>query len=345
MRPLPVGVPRSEADRASMRVHGTLELDRSHAPRLGALIRALADGAGEHCLSEYSFANLWLFRREHHYRFTDGQWPYISGLTYDGDRHAMPLFALDQAPVEVIEDLLNQHDCLYPLSLTHARQLDPLRYQYAAIRDDADYVYPADNFREYRGTLLNKKRNLMKQLLRVHQVQATAYGADWHDQALQVLAGWMHDKGKPEGSADEQPCRQALAEAGALGLQGFGYAVDGEPGGFVLAERLQPGVYAMRFAKSLQRYKGLAQYMFHHFCSMQVDARWLNFEQDLGLPNFRQTKQSYQPAMLLEKCRVTLRGAGAKCAPKCAPKCAVGDGLPWAGTSQADGSQFSQDCP
>ncbi|MEZ5665287.1 MAG: phosphatidylglycerol lysyltransferase domain-containing protein [Burkholderiaceae bacterium] len=284
------------------------DLDRRHAARMASLIRSLTEGSGEHCLSEYAFANLWLFRREHRYRFTDGPWPFISGLTYDGEHHAMPLFRLDQAPDDVLDDLLAQHDCLYPVPLAQARQLDPEQYRHEARRDDADYLYPADHFRHYRGALLNKKRNLMKQLLRDHAVEAVPYGPGWQAQGLAVLAGWMAEKGKPAGGADEQPCRDALADAPALGLQGFGYLVDGEPGGFVLAEALQPGVHAMRFAKSLARCKGLAQYMFHHFCMANAEVRWLNFEQDLGLPNFRQTKQSYQPETLLDKCRVRAAG-------------------------------------
>ena len=76
---------------------------------------------------------------EHRYRFTDGPWPWISGLTYDGEHHAMPLFALDQAPAGVIDALLAQHDCLDPVPLDQARRLDPLRYRHEARRDDADF--------------------------------------------------------------------------------------------------------------------------------------------------------------------------------------------------------------
>mgnify|MGYP000555974936 CR=1 FL=1 len=285
-------------------INKLVDLECAHAARVSPLIRELAVGSHEHCLSEYSFTNLWLYRREHRYRFMDSPWPYISGLTYDGVHHAMPLFSLNSAPSEVLDDLLRAHDCLYPVPLRQVRQLNPARYQSIANRDDADYLYPADQFRHYRGALLHKKRNLMNQLLKSHRVQAEPYGAGWHAQALMVLNGWMQDKGKLEGSADAQPCMDALAEAATLGLQGFGYTVDGEPGGFVLAEALQPGVYAMRFAKSLHRFKGLAQYMFHHFCSERTEANWLNFEQDLGLLNFRQTKQSYQPQALLDKFRV-----------------------------------------
>lgn len=279
-------------------------LRRDHATRVTPQLSSVAAGLGEQCLSDYSFANLWLFRREHGYRFTDGPWPSLSGVTYDGMRHVLPLFDVAVAPPPVLDGLLAQHDCLYPLTRAQAAALDATRYVVEARRDDADYLYPADQFRHYRGRLLQKKRNLMKQLLRDHQVCATPFGAGWEADARRVLDGWMRDKRKPAGSADEQACLDALAGGAELGLQGYGYTVDGEPGGFLLAEAIQPGVCVVRFAKSLHRFKGLAQYMFHHFCMSRADVRWINFEQDLGLPNFRQTKLSYQPAALLDKYRV-----------------------------------------
>jgi uncharacterized protein len=280
-------------------------LDISHAARIEALIAPMATVWGAHCLSEYAFANLWLFRREHQYRFTDGDWPVISGLTYDGMHHAMPLFELATAPDAVIDGLLCRHDGLYPLPAAVAQRFDRGRYTLSANRDDADYLYPADHFRHYRGRLLSKKRNLMKQLLREHQVQAEPFDRSWAGPAQKVLSGWMHDKNKAQGSADELACLDVLTHAQSLGFTGFGYLVDGEPGGFILAEALAPGVLVVRFAKSREAFKGLAQYMFHHLCTHgPVDLAWLNFEQDLGLPNFRQTKQSYRPVALLNKWRV-----------------------------------------
>ena len=71
---------------------------------------------------------------------------------------------------------------------------------------------------------------------------------------------------------------------------------------------IQPAVFVVRFAKGLDAFKGLYQYMFHHFCShIGRPLEWLNFEQDLGQVNFRRTKLSYQPSALLGKFRVRLR--------------------------------------
>ena len=53
-------------------------------------MRALDTG-----LSEYSFANLYLFRRAHDYRFVDGDLPYVYGSTNEGRRHVMPLTSVE----------------------------------------------------------------------------------------------------------------------------------------------------------------------------------------------------------------------------------------------------------
>lgn len=261
----------------------------------------------EHALSDPTFTNLYLFRRAHAYRYRPGALPCIAGHTYDGTRHLLPLFDVSTARPAELRALLHDGACFYPLTQAQAAALDAARYEWTASRNDADYLYPADHFRFYRGAKLNKKRNLMKQLLAAHDVSAAPYEPGDIDAALQVLAGWMKAKAKAGGEADETPCTEALQLAPHLGLRGFIYRAGAEPAGFVLAERLHPGVWVMRFAKGLDRFKGIYQFMFQHFCASLPDAHWLNFEQDMGLPNFRRSKLSYQPSALIPKFRVSLR--------------------------------------
>lgn len=282
----------------------TLDLAAELSPRLQQRLQ----GLGEQAIADLSYANLWLFRRPHEYRYHAGAWPVISGMTYDGQRHALPLFDIAAAPSQLLDELVRRHGALFPLCEREARALDPEQFMIEQHRDDADYVYRADAFRRYPGRLLQKKRNLMQQLLKAHRVSAEPYVPALMDEALGVALGWLRDKDKQDGDADDPACREALALAPELGLHGYLYRADGEAAGFVLAERLQDGVWVMRFAKGLVRYKGIAQYMFHHFASQEGrDVQWLNFEQDLGLPNFRRTKLSYQPERLNPKWRALLR--------------------------------------
>src|SRR5690606_34163914 len=119
--------------------------------------------------------NLYLFRQAHDYRFHRGEFAFVSGRTYDGTAHIMPLFDLHTAPASLTGALAARVDCFYPLSEKQKEALDGQRFRWVASPDDADYLYPADNFRAYRGAVLGKKRNLMKQLLAGHEVRAERF--------------------------------------------------------------------------------------------------------------------------------------------------------------------------
>jgi hypothetical protein len=92
----------------------------------------------------------------------------------------------------------------------------------------------------------------------------------------------------------------------SLGLVGRMYFAGAEPAGFLIAQLL-PHAAVIRFAKASDRFKGIYQYMFQEFCLALPDLKWVNFEQDLGLPNFRHTKLSYRPHALISKYRVRPR--------------------------------------
>ena len=286
------------------------KLDLAWRDAWSARLQSLHTGLGEHALADVSADNLYLFREAHDYRFSAGDWPVVVGHTYDGTPHALPLFDLRAAPTEVLAHLLRQHGCLYPLSALQQQQWTKahpgLQVDWTSVRDDADYVYAGPTFQTYAGR--HAKRNLVKQLLSNHSVVARPYSLACLGEALTVLQTWMADKRKQAGEADEGPCREALQRAPAWGWQGLMFWADGQPAGFILAEALQAGVWVMRFAKASTAFKGLPQYMFQSFCqdpaARQVD--WLNFEQDLGLARFRQTKMSYRPTHLLTKYRAVL---------------------------------------
>ncbi len=263
---------------------------------------------GKDCISELSFSNFYLFRAAHRYRYFPGDWPHIAGQTYDGARHVTPLFDPATAPAEVLAELLAGCDCLYPLAAAEVALLDPQRFVWSSARDDADYLYASHSFREYAGIALRKKRQGVAQLQTKHSLTNESLSTATHDEALKILQGWMRDKGKQPGEADESACTQALANADRFGLEGWLFRADGEPAGFVLAQRLAPDTMAMRFAKGLDAYSGIYPHMFQACCRYWGDAvAWLNFEQDLGNVNFRRTKLSFQPERLLEKFRVHLR--------------------------------------
>lgn len=272
-----------------------------------ACMRTLRSAYGTQTPSEYAFSNLYLFRQAHDYRYRRGSLPCIAGTTYDGVRHVLPLFDPRERTTTELAHMLGAHACLYPVPEAVLPAFDPDRFQWTASEDDADYFYPAANFRAYRGQLLHKKKNLMQQLLSTHQIDARALADDTLHDARAVLAAWMHDKDKRAGDTDDGACMEALQLHACFRMDGLVYYDGAKPVGFLIAQELTPTVAVMRFAKGCDSHKGIYQYMFHHYCSSRPRLEWINFEQDLGLANFRQTKRSYQPSSMLRKYRVSLR--------------------------------------
>ncbi|VTU15313.1 hypothetical protein SRS16CHR_01440 [Variovorax sp. SRS16] len=278
-----------------------------HQARLDALLRERFADRGGFCLSAPWFANLYLFREAHAYRFVDGALPYVSGLTYDGVQHILPLFEPATASSDELDALFHSADCLFPLSQSQVDRLDPQRFDWASSRADEDYLYLAQDIRDYGGRLRAKKLNLVRQLLAAHEVQCRTYGIDDLGTCMFIVQEWMAAKGKRQGEADERACLEALAMAPQLGLTGFVYFVGHRPAGFVLLQLLRDDYAVVRFAKGSEVFKGIYQYMFRHAATAFRSVNWLNFEQDMGLPNFRQTKMSYGPAALVPKFRVRVR--------------------------------------
>lgn len=271
-------------------------------PRLTALRETL----GHECPSDYTFSNLYLFRQAHAYRLVRGPYPCIIGTTYDQTCHALPLFDVTRVDERVLAELIERHGCLFPVSAAAVTQLDAQRFDCQAVRDDADYLYRAEHLRTLRGPRLRKKRAQINQLLAAHRLERRPLAGRTLDDAFEVLAGWMSEKGKLPGQADHGACLAALEPRWLAAHEGWIWYADDRPAGFLLTQSLTTNVVTVRFAKGLAAYAGIFPLMFHEF-ARQTSAAWINFEQDLGVANFRQAKLAYAPAALLAKYRVALR--------------------------------------
>jgi hypothetical protein len=255
-------------------------------------------------LSESAFANLYLFRDVHGYRVVEGALPYVIGAAYDGQGVVLPLFDVAAAPPEAVREILDSRS-LYPVDEARAAALAGL-YEGGFSEADSDYVYDAARMRTLAGA---KTRRLQAERFEA----ATAPRVELIDTpaaeraAAQVLDQWLADVAKPWAATDYAACREAIASRSALGLFGLIVFAGSEPGGFVLASEIAPDMAAIHFAKGLRSLDGIFPYMFRRFAEAHTQYAWLNFEQDLGHPGFRQAKRSYRPARLQRKFRLRLR--------------------------------------
>lgn len=256
-------------------------------------------------LSEYSYANLYLFRNKHDYELIfDGE-IFIKGKTYDGSTFLMPTWNIEEKDLALINHYLKSVDFLFPVPDEWLKLFPNSSYQAAFLEADTDYVYTVEKMATFKGRKLSKKRNLLKQFLETYQPSALKFTTEHIQDAIFVLDRWQEDVETPKEETDYFPCREALEIYEKLDLCGITYYVDQEPAGFILAEKLNDETLALHFAKGRKKFKGLYQYMYNTFARiLSPRYKYLNFEQDLGQLALKIAKSSYIPDQLLKKYRV-----------------------------------------
>ena len=256
--------------------------------------------------SEYSFANLYLFREAHDYHvLTVPEGVFIRGRAYDGRRFLMPAEALRKEQADAVLGLLEDGECLFPVPEAWFPSFDGKPVSFACSEDDSDYIYTVEKLSTYQGQSLHGQKNLLNQFLSRYAPEARPLTRDLMEDAREVLEAWQTDMGETKEATDYFPCREAFELYDKLGLCGGIYYVDGEPGGFVIGEEIHPDMFALHFAKGKRKFKGLYQYMYNHFAKiLPRQYTFLNFGQDLRLLALRIAKASYHPERMLRKYRV-----------------------------------------
>ncbi len=265
-------------------------------PLLHPRFQQLAEG-----ISEFTFANLYLFRHAHRYAIaamTDGTLV-ILGRDGTADFFMLP-FSLPES--SLLEQLFDSHTMLKCATKAQATALAAMGYRILADRDNFDYLYRRQDLALLGGRHYHKKRNLVKAFVSTHAFAARPLREEYRDDALQVLDRWRSEVGEGDYAA----AREALERMEDLQLCGGIYYVQTEPVAYVLGEEVAKGAcFAIHFEKAVSGYKGLYQYINQSFAAiLPENYATINREQDLGDEGLRKAKLSYNPSGFVEKFKI-----------------------------------------
>jgi hypothetical protein len=280
-----------------------LKLDLSHQQLITEKFREL-----NFEISEYTFANIYLFRDIHHYQLFFENELFLKGVGRDGSSFLMPTNRfMDHMSIEEMRHHLAEVDFFYPIPEQWLHFFDPAIFNYSHSESDSDYLFSLKKIRTQDDTHSNAKSNLIRQLFDQHTVKIVPLDREQIPMALSILTEWQ--KGcKDPANTDYASCKEAIEMINTLQLTGLIAYVDDEPGGFIIGEEMAKGNYAIHFAKGKKSIKGIYQYLYQALAeSLSDDIKFLNFEQDMGLPNLQQAKHSYHPDRMVDKWRVSFR--------------------------------------
>jgi hypothetical protein len=269
-------------------------------PVLHPKFQALADG-----ISEFTFANIYLFRRTHSYRISrlENGLFVITGRDKEKPFFMLPFGLPDE---NIIKELFNSHQVMKNASLRQAEILATLGYSVCEDRDNCDYLYSREDMVNLTGRKFHKKKNLLNIFINNNEYQAKPLLEEYRDDAMQILERWNNQHDEPN---DFLAAKEALEKMWPLQLCGGIFYIDRQPAAYCLGEELSLGEsFVIHFEKAVlgDNSKGVYQYINQAFASILPEKyKTINREQDLGDPGLRQAKMSYNPLEFVRKYKVT----------------------------------------
>ena len=176
--------------------------------------------------------------------------------------------------------------------------------------DIADYMYNAEDLAYLAGKKYSKKRNLIHQFEKLYPdyrlEPITAENAK--PIADCCRHGWSDTPETELAAYENEHTREALEDFAAYGCTGYVLYCGDDIAAFCIGE-IHGDTLIVHIEKAKREYKGAFQMINMLFSRTELVSRgikYINREDDVGDEGLRQAKQSYFPAYMLKKYRLTL---------------------------------------
>ena len=260
-------------------------------------------------ISDYTFANVYLFRKISHYKFfTTDCGLFISGQNKQGQRYIMPLNDPHGCDIQTFHDLLGRQGCFFPIPEEWLSFFSEDKFIINCDESESDYIYLTEKMANFKGRQYTRHRNHLKQFLSSYSHEGKPISTNNFQDAISVLQEWQNDSGLAPDKTDFEQCHEALQNIPGLALRGTIYYIDNQQAGFIIGEELNVDTFCLHFAKASTSYHGIYEFMFNDTAKrLQSQYKYLNLEEDMGNKNLRRTKDSYGPELLLKKYRISIK--------------------------------------
>ena len=261
------------------------------------------------CEYAYTTAYMW----SEYYRVTMAR--YGEALLLRSDAGDIPSFLvpvgipLDEG-VELLRDIARQEGV--PLHMHGVDEeireqlllLYPDRVHFETHDGDFDYVYESELLATLPGPSYHSKRNHISSFTRDHDWTFEPLCDENADEMVEVSRLWCAEKGAcaDAGLASERcAIRRLIRHRHALSVDGGLIRAGGKAVAFTLGSPINDAVFDIHVEKALSAYAGAYAVINREFAKTLTDYRYLNRENDMGVPGLRRAKESYRPAILLKK--------------------------------------------
>ena len=180
----------------------------------------------------------------------------------------------------------------------------PGAFDYSAEEDNFDYIYDAQALSTLAGKKLHGKRNHCNRFAATYNWRCEKLTPTLFDDCRAILRRWAEGNGG--GSEEEKLAIDcALENWDALDFRGAILYADGEPVAFTMGEYLGRDTVDVHFEKAVDGVQGAYPMICREFIRQLLEEnpelRYVNREEDMGIPGLRKAKEDWYPLFKLEK--------------------------------------------
>jgi len=264
---------------------------------------------------EYSFTNLNLWGRQKA-AFVDGYLVLFSQF----ERRSVYPYPIGSGDIKPVLDAIIQDaqergivcrlSGLLPDDCITLEELYPGRFQFHPDRNSCDYVYSIDDLADLKGRKYQKKRNHLNRFRENHPdcrvVPITKENmAAVENMTEQWYAARMAEDIHDDYHLEQRAIHRAFCHWEELGLEGLALEEKGQILAMTIGSLLTADTFDIHFEKALEdvdgAYNAINQAFAAYLREKYQELRFLNREDDMGLPGLRKAKLSYNPHHLVVK--------------------------------------------
>ncbi|MBR2749887.1 MAG: DUF2156 domain-containing protein [Clostridiales bacterium] len=174
--------------------------------------------------------------------------------------------------------------------------------------DSSDYFYDAELLRTLAGKKYSKKRNHWSKFLRTYpDYSYEQLSPEIFDECLRLVRFWASEKGidiADTSESDYYMIKRMFDHWDELQARGGAIRIDGKIVAFSIGSVGKEEIGFIHFEKADIRYDGLYAAINKLVLENEFpEVRFVNREEDLGLPGLRKSKESYFPIEKIRKWR------------------------------------------
>ncbi len=267
--------------------------------------------------SDFNFLSLWSYNTKDDIEFSIHNNNIICKMRDYITGEFFYTFAGSNSPFSTIETIfkyLQEHKLPLLLKIVPETSIDQIqvkqRFNIIEDRDQFDYIYSIEGFANLKGGDNVKIRNYCNRFKELYSTinQKTLDLSNLNDQVifLSIFDRWRQFKNQDKEAITERLALERLFQISSQVDNLYNivlYDVD-KPIGFFIGEQCKSEYAISHFAKAdSQNYHGIYAYLYHKSSMdlFNLGYKYVNYEQDLGIPGLRRSKEQMHPVYFLKK--------------------------------------------